>query len=185
MKILLRSKSKAEKHGQFKFIFFIMGALVALLAIGSLLGYTMAPQEGKIQPPANVQQADSSPLPHGSAVPRIRVTPQKIDLGKIPSEMVRIPLTIHNEGEALLHIQAVTTNCPCTSVEGSVPQEPIPPGGTAQIAVIFDPNTHNTREEFIRTVYVRSDDPARPEVSVEIVGYVMPPQTFDSSQGKK
>lgn len=97
--------------------------------------------------------------------PQIVVEPAVQDLGERPQERIELTYTVRNAGEALLVIEKVSTSCDCTQAE--LDQTEIPPGGSTRLRVSLDPVEDDLYGEIKRVIYLRSNDPENPEVSVE------------------
>jgi hypothetical protein len=109
--------------------------------------------------------------------PRIEVTPSSYDFGEIsPTEKAVVEFQVKNTGGSPLEITRVSTSCGCTTAE--IEDELLLPGETTTLHVTFDPQVMYTEglaeEEILRVIYVRSNDPDRPEVEVELRGRVVP-----------
>ena len=101
----------------------------------------------------------------GSSPPRIVVEPASQDLGERPQEPLELSYTVRNEGGSPLQIEKVSTSCDCTTA--AVESDTIPPGGSAKLRVTLDPTEDNIYGNLLRVIYLRSNDPAAPEVEVE------------------
>lgn len=101
----------------------------------------------------------------GSAPPRILVEPSSQDLGERPQQPVELSYTVRNTGGGTLLIQKITTSCDCT--KASVDRTEIPAGQTASLKVTLDPAEDNLYGNILRVVYLRTNDPQRPEVEAE------------------
>lgn len=109
------------------------------------------------------------------APPRLEVTPAALDFGEIPpTEKVVVEYTVRNGGGSLLEILRVSTSCGCTTAE--IEKTTLLPGETTPLRVTFDPQVMYTEglfeEEILRMIYLKSNDPERPEVEVELRGRV-------------
>jgi cytochrome c-type biogenesis protein len=75
----------------------------------------------------------------------------------------------------------VTTSCGCTKAQ--VADEKIEPGQTTTVKIIFDARSHvgerktpqETPEAVVHAVYLRTNDPQRPEVEIEIRAQLISP----------
>ena len=101
----------------------------------------------------------------GASPPRIVVEPASQDLGNVPQEPLDLAYTVRNEGGSPLRIEKVSTSCDCTTA--IVAPDTIPPGGSAELRVTLDPTEDNLYGNLLRVIYLRSNDPAAPEVEVE------------------
>jgi hypothetical protein len=76
---------------------------------------------------------------------------------------VRQVFQVRNIGEGELMIESVSTSCGCTTAE--ISSNSLAPGVTADLQVTYDPLAHaGATGEFMRQVFVRSNDPDTPEV---------------------
>jgi hypothetical protein len=74
---------------------------------------------------------------------------------------------VRNTGTGPLEITGVSTSCGCTMAQ--VSDSRLEPGETAVLKVTYDPQVHNgATGEFLRMVYLRSDDPDTPEAALSI-----------------
>lgn len=97
----------------------------------------------------------------GSA-PKIAVAPQSQELGEVPQQKIELVYTVQNEGGSELQIEKITTSCDCT--KALIEQEKIAPGDSAALTVTLDPAEDNLYGDITRVIYLRSNDPANPEV---------------------
>lgn len=97
--------------------------------------------------------------------PRIVVEPPSQDLGERPQELIELTYTIRNEGGSPLKIEKLSTSCGCTRAE--VDKEVLAPGESTKMRVTLDPTEDDLYGNILRVVYIRSNDPAHPEVEVE------------------
>ncbi len=110
-----------------------------------------------------------------SAVPRIELSAASFNWGDInPAAGIRTEtFWVKNSGTALLNITGVSTSCGCTKAE--VDKEVLQPGEQAQLIISYDPGTHKGLVGPIkRMVYIQSNDPLHQEVSLELVGNMLP-----------
>ena len=120
--------------------------------------------------------------------PRLEVTPEAIDFGEIPpTEKAVVEYTVRNAGGSPLEIVRVSTSCGCTTAE--IEKTTLLPGETATLRVTFDPQVMYTEglseEEILRIVYLKSNDPERPEVEVELRGRVAFAADSNSDSGSE
>ncbi len=94
----------------------------------------------------------------------IQLSVSEFDFGTIPnSGPVRHVFQVRNIGEGELLIESVSTSCGCTTAE--INSHSLAPGATADLQVTYDPLAHaGATGEFMRQVFVRSNDPDTPEV---------------------
>ena len=120
------------------------------------------------------------------APPRIEVTPAALDFGEIlPTEKATVEYTVKNGGGSPLEILRVSTSCGCTTAE--VGKTTLRPGETTPLRVTFDPQAMRAEgleeEEIYRVIFLRSNDPERPEVQVELRGRVLPAEASEENEG--
>jgi len=97
--------------------------------------------------------------------PAIQVEPTTQDLGQREQERLELTYTITNTGGGPLEISKITTSCECT--EARLDRTTIPRGESAQLRVTLDPVEDNLYGNILRVIYLRSNDPDRPEVEAE------------------
>lgn len=99
---------------------------------------------------------------------RIELSTTNFDFGTISNrKAVSQAFTVRNTGQGELSIVGVSTSCGCTTAQ--IDKQQLAPGETAQLTVTFDPQVHNgATGEFVRVVYVRSDDPDTPEATLTV-----------------
>ena len=99
---------------------------------------------------------------------RIELSAVEFDFGTIPNtKPVSQTFQVRNVGRGTLEIGGMSTSCGCTTAEVSDRQ--LAPGEETSLKVTYDPQVHNGETgEFLRIVYVRSDDPEMPEVTLTI-----------------
>jgi len=100
--------------------------------------------------------------------PRIEITPSSYDFGVIPYQAVERSFIVKNVGGSPLRITGLSTSCGCT--QAKIEEEVLLPGEETELLVTFDPNLMEERleGEVYRVVHVKSNDPAQPEVEIEI-----------------
>ncbi len=106
--------------------------------------------------------------------PQLTVDNQ-VDFGDIVNgEILTQNLTVRNDGDGELIVEAVSTSCGCTSA--TLEPMTIPPGGTGMLHLEFDSGAHGPDEngELLRQVFIASNDPDNPETVVEIRANVLP-----------
>jgi hypothetical protein len=81
---------------------------------------------------------------------------------------------VRNVGGSELEIVGVSTSCACTAAK--VDSRRVASGQAADLTVTYDPLVHGGETgEFLRVVYVRSNDPETPEASLTIRVTVVAP----------
>ncbi len=97
--------------------------------------------------------------------PLIVVEPAAQELGEVPQQKIELVYTVRNDGESELQIEKISTSCDCT--KATIAQNKIAPGQSAVLTVTLDPTEDNLYGDITRLIYLRSNDPENPEVSVE------------------
>jgi len=99
------------------------------------------------------------------APPAVSIEPAAQDLGERPQQLVELTYTVRNTGGGTLAISKITTSCECT--KATMDRTEIPAGESAQLRVTLDPVEDNLYGNILRVVYLRTNDPQRPEVEAE------------------
>jgi len=108
---------------------------------------------------------------------RIELSATNFDLGTIPNTgPVSHEFEVRNVGRGTLEITGVSTSCGCTKAE--VQSRRLSRGESTVLRVTFDPQAHDgALGQFLRVVYVRSNDMAMPEASLTIRVTVVAPES--------
>lgn len=101
----------------------------------------------------------------GRTAPQIVVEPPSQNLGDQPPQVIELVYAVQNTGGEPLIIKRVSTSCDCTTA--SLDRTEIPAGEAALLTVRLDPVEDNLFGDVRRVIYLRSNDPDEPEVSVE------------------
>lgn len=101
----------------------------------------------------------------GKSSPRIVIEPASQELGEVPQQLIELTYTVRNKGGSDLQILKISTSCDCT--KAAIAQDKIAPGQSAVLTVTLDPTEDNLYGDITRLIYLRSNDPENPEVSVE------------------
>lgn len=110
-----------------------------------------------------------------NAPAHLLIEPGEFDFGTVNAK-TETTFVMRNQGGKPLEVLGISTSCGCTSAWAD--QKTILPGGRTTLYVSFDPTVHEDIEgEVFRQVYVRSNDPEQPEVTVDIKA------TLNSAQG--
>lgn len=106
---------------------------------------------------------------------KIELSATEFDFGTIPNtESVSQVFQVRNLGGERLEITGVSTSCGCTTAETG--SRSLSPGEVTDLTVTYDPQAHDgATGEFMRMVYVRSDDPGTPEATLTIRVTVVEP----------
>ena len=106
--------------------------------------------------------------------PKIEITPQSFDFGEIKyGEIAEYTFKVKNSGKEVLEIKRVATSCGCTTAK--VSPDKIEPGQTADLLVSYDTGAmsgSHGRGKQERIIYVKSSDPANPQVQAMIYATV-------------
>lgn len=105
--------------------------------------------------------------------PRIIAEPVSQELGEIPQQKIELTYTVRNDGGSELRIEKISTSCDCT--KAIIDQEQIAPGQSAVLTVTLDPMEDNLYGDITRVIYLRSNDPENPEVSVKFHAIIQTP----------
>lgn len=100
-----------------------------------------------------------------TAPPAVSIEPAVQDLGERPQQLVELTYTVRNTGGSTLAISRIATSCECT--KATVDRTEIPAGESAQLRVTLDPVEDNLYGNILRVVYLRTNDPERPEIEAE------------------
>ena len=100
-----------------------------------------------------------------TAPPAVSIEPAVQDLGERPQQLVELTYTVRNTGGSTLAISKITTSCECT--KATMDRTGIPAGESAQLRVTLDPVEDNLYGNILRVVYLRTNDPERPEIEAE------------------
>nr|HID12382.1 DUF1573 domain-containing protein [Anaerolineae bacterium] len=106
---------------------------------------------------------------------QIELSASEFDFGTIPNTgPVSQTFQVRNVGRGWLEITGVSTSCGCTMAQ--IGSRRLAPGEVTDLTVTYDPQAHGgATGEFLRVVYVRSNDPATPEASLTIRVTVVEP----------
>jgi hypothetical protein len=104
--------------------------------------------------------------------PRIAVEPASFDFGKaLPNRTLEKEFYIRNWGSADLAIEAVSTTCGCTVADGW--SKLVHPGGNTPLRVKLETRSYSGR--VVRKVLIRSNDPAKSLLEVQVEATVVAP----------
>lgn len=106
--------------------------------------------------------------------PRIVVEPASQELGEIPQQKIELVYTVRNDGGSDLEVEKISTSCDCT--KAGIDRDKIAPGQSAVLTVTLDPTEDNLYGDITRVIYLRSNDPENPEVSVEFHVVIQKPE---------
>jgi hypothetical protein len=99
---------------------------------------------------------------------QIELSATEYDWGTIPNTAaVSQMFEVRNTGQGDLEILGVSTSCGCTTAE--VDRRQLAPGEIAGLTVTYDPRVHDgATGQFMRAVYIRTDDPDMPEATLTV-----------------
>ncbi len=99
---------------------------------------------------------------------QVELSATEYDFGTIPNNKpVSEVFEVRNVGRGKLEITGVSTSCGCTTAD--VDKRQLAPGEMAELVVTYDPQAHDgATGQFMRIVYVRTDDPGVPEATLTI-----------------
>lgn len=106
---------------------------------------------------------------------QIALSATEFSFGTVPNTgPVSHTFQVRNTGQGPLEIKGLATSCGCTSA--SVASHGLAPGEATDLTVTYDPLAHDgATGEFVRVVYVRSDDPDTPEATLTVRAIVVEP----------
>lgn len=112
------------------------------------------------------QSKPASPPSPAASGPRIAVEPPSFDFGKtLPDKAVTREFSVRNFGDQDLVIESVSTSCGCAVAE-SLAKTVVKPGGSQPLRVTL--TTPSSPGPTIKSVVVRSNDPARPLLEIKL-----------------
>jgi hypothetical protein len=110
--------------------------------------------------------------------PQIAVEITQLDLGDVPNgEIAARDVVVRNDGAGTLLVEGVSTSCGCTSA--TLEPMRLEPGEQGTLHVEYDAGAHGPglRGSQLRQVFIASNDPAQPELIVELSVNVTEPTT--------
>lgn len=106
-----------------------------------------------------------------TASPRIVVKQASVDFGPIASRTERT-VQVRNVGRVPLVITAISSSCGCTTAR--IEKQELAPGKGAVLTITFDVEAHGPQTGPAQhAVYLRTNDPDRPEVEIEVRAVVL------------
>lgn len=117
------------------------------------------------------------PAPTGGVdnLPKIEVSPQSFDFGEVEyGKVAGYTFKVRNTGSEILEIKRVATSCACTTAK--ILKEKLNPGEETELLVSYDTaamgrSAHGMGKQE-RIIYVKSNDPVNPQVTVMIYANV-------------
>jgi hypothetical protein len=84
---------------------------------------------------------------------------------------------VSNTGNSTLLVEEISTSCGCTTATLEPMQ--LAPGATGTLHIAFDSGAHGPEltGPLVRQIFINSNDPEQPEVTVELAANVTPPVT--------
>ncbi len=114
------------------------------------------------------------------AAPKIASDTLSYDFGTVlEGTVVSHTFVLTNSGDAPLTVSGVTTSCGCTTA--ALAKSTLAPGESVDLTVHF--NSAHYQGQVQKTVYVRSDDPATPQLTLSLSGTVTALQPYQISAG--
>lgn len=112
--------------------------------------------------------------------PKISSDTMSYDFGTVlEGTVVSHTFVLTNSGDTALSISGVQTTCGCTTA--ALAKSTLAPGESVDLTVHF--NTAHYQGQVQKTVYVRSDDPASPQLTLSLAGTVTKLQSYQISAG--
>ena len=147
----------------------IVSVIVSSAIVGTVVGVALAYVEVRPGAQVRVPQPVKTSSPPGAAEPRVSVDGPQFDFGTMQRGTTKSHEYIfHNVGHGPLTLRVGNTSCKCTL--GSVPSDPIPPGG--QVSVTLEWTAKINAGPFRQTASVITNDPTQPKVELQVDGKV-------------
>ena len=108
--------------------------------------------------------------------PGLALEAVQLDLGDVPNgQIIQRELAVSNTGDAPLVVESISTSCGCTTA--SLTPEQLAPGESGTLQIEFDAGAHGTdlTGPLVRQIFINSNDPAQPEVTIELAVNVTSP----------
>lgn len=108
--------------------------------------------------------------------PQIAVAPAQLDFGDVPNgEIATHDVLVRNDGNSALVVEGISTSCGCTSA--TLAPMRLAPGESGTLHIEIDTGAHgpDLTGPLVRQVFVNSNDPSQPEVTVELAVNVTAP----------
>ena len=108
--------------------------------------------------------------------PQIAVETAQLDFGDVPNgEIASRDVLVRNDGDSELVVEGISTSCGCTSATLEPMQ--IAPGESGTLHIEVDAGAHGPEltGPLVRQVFISSNDPTQPEVTVELAVNVTAP----------
>jgi hypothetical protein len=112
-----------------------------------------------------------APAPPADAAPRLVVDPGSFDFGDVrPGSSPSRRFRLRNAGGAPLRILDVSSTCGCLVSRPDT--DTIAPGGATELRVTL--SVTDEKGPLLRSVTLKTNDPAQPEQSIEVRAHVPP-----------
>jgi hypothetical protein len=108
--------------------------------------------------------------------PQIAVEFAKLDFGDVPNaEIASRDVLVRNDGDSELVVEGISTSCGCTSA--TLEPMRLAPGESGTLHIELDTGAHGPQltGPLVRQVFINSNDPTQPEVTVELAINVTAP----------
>lgn len=164
-----------------KIMIWLIGGFVVLIII--LIGY-VAVGESKADAGTNVTQYKLS----DTAKPVAQTETSTKEIGKMKvSDTKTTDFTLKNTGEKPLVLYDISSSCDCTSGQVTIDGAKSPqvsmhdknswtgtinPGKSATVSVIYQPSIMPVKGDISRSVYIKTNDPANPQLTFSIKTFV-------------
>ncbi|OGG04864.1 hypothetical protein A2Z33_06195 [Candidatus Gottesmanbacteria bacterium RBG_16_52_11] len=174
-----------QKHKQStdadKIMMWLIGGLLVVIII--LIGY-VAVGESKADPGTNVVQYNLT----DTEKPAAQVDAASKDIGMMSVNDTKITdFTVKNTGTKPLVFYGISSSCDCTSGQVTIDGTKSPavsmhdknswtgtvnPGQSATVSVIYEPKIMPVKGDISRSVYLKTNDPANPQLTFSIKTFV-------------
>ncbi len=158
----------------------IFWLVIASAGLGIVIGVgTSWARGGWNSPPPQLTWYSDEPVKPGEpassneAPPKVVVDADEFDFGRVAyGQSAEHTFHFSNEGQGPLKLESGGTSCNrCTL--SKVPTEPIPPGETADVVVVFHAATEDA--DFRQSATIITNDPETPRVELTVTGRVVVP----------
>ena len=143
----------------------VAGGIAAALCWAGLA--QVQPRTGSPEPPA--PQSAPAQQPTTGPAPQMELTPKEFNFGDVwQGAPVKRDFTIKNTGSAELTL-STRSSCGCTVA--TKPKSPLPPGESTTFEISYDTKRFGVAK---KKVTVSTNDPAQPNVDIDVTGDVKP-----------
>jgi len=156
-------------------IIVIIVIIVIIIVLGGTVIFLFSNNDEQVNQNQNTDEVSGQKeLVQG---PKIEVSTGSHDFGTvIYGDVVEHNFTITNIGNQPLEILRLSTSCGCTEASMEDSDKTIAPGKSVLMRVTFDPAVHKDDSDLgnlTRIVYIKTNDPANPEIEVTINAFVV------------